>query len=380
MKITCNQTSLAKQLAIVGRLVSSKPGLPILANVLLKTEDSKVIMTATDLEIGVHTWLGAEIKAEGVITIPARTFSEFVNSLPVGNVELTLDKQLLKVETVNNSAQFNTLPADDFPTVPGINDGNLLMSIPSRDFQTAVKRVAVAAATDDSRPVLTGINIEAEGKGVTFVAIDGFRLSTQYIELDKEVKNKTTILVPAKALLEVSKIVADLADPEEKEDKNDVSVYLLNDKNQVIFRYKEVDLISRLIDGQFPEYKHIIPTGNEIKCDMDLAKLQNAVKIVNIFARGTIGSKAIMNFDVENSSIKVSASLAEIGENESSFETKIEGNPLKIGFSTKFLNDMISTFDSDTIIFEGSNPTAPGVFKSKNDDSYLHIIMPMRAN
>lgn len=380
MKVSCNQTSLAQQLSIIGRLVSSKPGLPILANVLLETEDSKLKMTATDLEIGVHTWIGAEIKGDGKITIPARTFAEFVNSLPPEGVTLDLENQTLNVTTVNNSAQFNTLPPDDFPSVPGIDDGDILMTVPAHDLQVAINRVAFAAATDDSRPVLTGMKIEAEGTTLTLIAVDGFRLSRQILELDKSVKEKTDLLIPAKAMQELSRIISDTSDEGSKKKNDVVEMYVLKDKNQAAFRYKEVDLVSRLIDGQFPEYKQIIPTGYQTKVEMDTDQLQNAVRIVNIFARSTIGNKAIMEFNPDNSTVKVSASLAEVGQNESSFEAKIEGEPLAIGFSGKFLTDMLSSIDGETMIFEGSNPTAPGVFKSKGDDNFLHIIMPMRID
>ena len=360
--------------------MSNKPGLPILANVLVETEGSKLKMTATDLELGVHSWIGAEVKAEGRITIPARTFSEFINSLPSEAVSLDLDSQVLKVTTVNNSAQFNTLPPDDFPAVPNIDDGTLLMEISPDDLQRAIDRVAFAAATDDSRPVLTGIKIEAEGTTVTLVAVDGFRLSRQIIELDKASKEKMDLLVPAKSMQELARIIGDSSDDGEKKKKNMVEVYVLKDKNQVAFRYKEVDLLSRLIDGQFPEYKTIIPTGYQIKAELPSVDVQNAVRIVNIFARSTIGNKAIMEFDPDKKAVKVSASLAEVGENESSFDAKIDGDKLRIGFSGKFLTDMLSSMSGDTIIFEGSNPTAPGVFRSKGDDNYLHIIMPMRID
>ncbi|MDD3661971.1 MAG: DNA polymerase III subunit beta [Candidatus Dojkabacteria bacterium] len=378
MKVSCNQSSLARQLAVVGRLVSSKPGLPILANVFLKAEDSKLKMTATDLELGVHTWIGAEIKAEGTITIPARTFAEFVNSLPSETVEVELDKQTLSVTTVNNSAQFNTLPADDFPAVPGVDEQPVLMSVPSEALQTAINRVAFAAATDDSRPVLTGIKIEAEGTGLTLVAVDGFRLSRQNIELDKSVQERVELLVPARAMQELARVISDMSGDGGKKKSDRVEVYLLEGKNQVAFRYREVDLISRLIDGQFPEYKQIIPTGYQTKSEMDTDQFQNAVRIVNIFARSTIGNKAIIEFNPKDKKINVSASLAEVGGNESSIEAAVEGEPLKIGFSGKFLTDMLSSMHGDTILFEGSNSTAPGVFKTKGDDSFLHIIMPMR--
>jgi DNA polymerase III subunit beta len=380
MKVSCNQITLARQLATIGRLVSSKPGLPILANVLLEIEESKLKMTATDLEIGVHSWIGAEVKADGRITIPARTFAEFVNSLPSEAVNLELENQILKVTTVNNAAQFNTLPPDDFPAVPNVDEGKLLMQVSAEELQRAIDRVAFAAATDDSRPVLTGIKLEAEGTTLTMVAVDGFRLSRQIIELDKSTKEKMDLLVPAKSMQELSRVIGDASSDGEKKKNEFVEIYVLKEKNQVAFRYKEVDLLSRLIDGQFPEYKTIIPTGYQTKTEMPTADVQNAVRIVNIFARSAIGNKAIMDFDPAKKSVKVSASLAEVGENESSFESKIEGEPLRIGFSSKFLTDMLSSMRGDTIICEGSNPTAPGVFRSKGDDNFLHIIMPMRID
>ncbi len=386
MKVTCNQTSLARQLAIVGRLVSAKPGLPILANVLVEADGSKLQLTATDLELGVNTWIGAEVAEEGKITIPARTLSEFVNSLPEGKVELAQEKQNIKVTTTNNEAQFNTMPPDDFPAVPGVDNGELVLKVKPEDMKKAADRVAVAAASDDSRPVLTGIKMEAEGSDLAFIAVDGFRLSKQVVELEDSVKEKTELLVPAKAIEEVARVIDDLTeedgDSKSKKKKKDepVEVYLLKDKNQVIFRYKEVDLISRVIDGQFPEYQQIIPTGFKTKLEMEEEQIQNAVRIVNIFARGAIGNKAIMEFDPENKQVKVSAALVEVGENESNFEATGEGEKLKIAFSTKYLTDMLSCVDGDKIIFEGSGAVAPGVFKSKGDDSFLHIIMPMRQD
>ncbi|MFH1547253.1 MAG: DNA polymerase III subunit beta [bacterium] len=380
MKVSCNQSSLARQLGIVGRLVSNKPGLPILANVLLETEDSKLKLSATDLEMGVHTWIGSEVKEEGTITIPARTFSEFINSLPSEKVDLSLDKQLLKVTTKNNSAQFNTLPSDDFPKIPSVDDGKLLFTVKPEDIQNAVNKVAIAAASDESRPVLTGIKLEVDGKNLTLVAVDGFRLARQFIELEKTVGDSIDLLIPARAMQELARIIGDLYEDGDSKKKDYVEFYLLKGKNQVIFRYKEVDLTSRLIDGQFPEYKQIIPTGYQTKVEMDTGEFKNSVRIVNIFARSIIGNKAIIEVDPEKSEIKVGAALVEVGENESNFGAKVEGEKLKIGFSAKFLSDMLSCFDGESMIMESSNSTAPGVFKSDKDDSYLHIIMPMRID
>lgn len=380
MKISCNQISLAKQLGIVGRLVSSKPGLPILANVLVEAEGSKLKLTATDLEMGVHTWIGAEAKEEGIITIPARTFSEFVNSLPSEKVDLTLDKQILKVTTKNNSAQFNTLPADDFPKVPSVEDGNLLFSVKPEEIQNAINRVAIASASDESRPVLTGIKVEVDRKKLTLISVDGFRLARQFIELEKSAKESLDLLIPARTMQELARIIGDLYEDGDSKKKDYVEVYLLKSKNQVILRYKEVDLTSRLIDGQFPEYKQIIPTGYQTRVEVDTDEFRNAVRIVNIFARNVIGNKAIIEIDPKKGEVKVGAALVEVGENESSFKAKVEGDKLEIGFSAKFLSDMLSCIEGETMIMESSNSTAPGVFKSEKDENYLHIIMPMRID
>jgi DNA polymerase-3 subunit beta len=212
------------------------------------------------------------------------------------------------------------------------------------------------------------------------VAVDGFRLSRKLVELSKAVEDSLDLLVPAKAMQELAKVIGDLSDAEEKKSSEKVELYMLEGKNQVIFRYREVDLVSRLIDGKFPEYKQIIPTGYQTRAKMGSAAFQNAVRIVNIFARNVIGNKAITEFDAEKGTVRVSASLAEVGENESSFEADIEGDGMSIGFSSKFLSDMISSIDGEVIIFEGSSATAPGVFKSVEDDSFLHIIMPMRLS
>lgn len=380
MKVSCNQSSLAKQLGIVGRLVSGKPGLPILANVLVETEDSKLKLTATDLEMGVHTWIGAEVKEEGVITIPAKTFSEFVNTLPSEKVDIQMTKQILKVKTKNNSAQFNTLPSDDFPKVPTVDDGELLFVVDPGVIADAVNKVSVAAASDDSRPVLTGIKIEVEGKDLTMVSVDGFRLARKFIKLEKESKDNIDLLVPSRSMQELSRVISDLHEDGDGKKKDNVEVYLLKGKNQIGFRYKEVDLTSRLIDGQFPEYKQIIPTGFQTKVEINSEEFRNSVRIVNIFARSVIGNKAIIDIDSDKGNVTVGAALVEVGENQSSFKGKIDGDKIKIGFSAKFLSDMLSTIDGDSMIMECSNSTAPGVFRSSDDDSYIHIIMPMRID
>jgi len=256
MQFSCNQDTFAQYLNIVSRIVSSKPGLPILNNILIEASNGKVKLISTDLEIGINTWIGADVKSEGSVTIPAKQLSEFVNSIPNEKVDVSLEKQLLSVSTVNNSAEFHTIASDDYPNVVSIVDEKPLFKIPVEDILKAVQRVAFAAAGDDIKPVLTGIKIEISGNMASFVAADGLRLSKQNIKLKETLENDLSILVPVKAMQELAFVVNEVKGEDDK-----VEVFVIEDRNQVVFRFKEVDIVSRLIDGQYPEYKQIIPTG-----------------------------------------------------------------------------------------------------------------------
>ena len=371
MQFTCNQDTFAKYLNIVSRVVSSKPGLPILNNIEFESNKGKLLIRATDLEIGISTWIGADVKSEGKITVPAKQLTEFVNSVPGEIVDVVLENQSFNVTSTGNYASFNTMPGEDFPEIVTVNGKKPLFKI-SKDLLTnAVNRVAFAVATDDIKPVLTGILMEITGDTLSFVGTDGLRLSRQITKLVSSVQKDINILVPSKALQELSFIISEVSD------ENDIEIYLIEDRNQILFRYGDIDLVSRLIDGQFPEYRQIIPTGYKTLCNINRDEFLNSLKITNIIAKSVLGNKLILDIDTKTDSITLSAIQTDLGSNKSTFKGSIEGDSLKIAFSSRLLSDILSHLDSKEIVFECSDPNKPGVFKISDDSDFVHLVMPM---
>lgn len=376
MQFSCNQDTFSKYLNIVSRIVSSKPGLPILNNVMFETKKGKLMMTATDLEVGINCWIGAEVRAEGKTTIPARQLSEFVNSVNADKVDGLLDNQVLTVSTPNNYAKFNTMVADDFPSIGIIKAENPLLRISKEDVIDAVGKVAFSAAKDDVKPVLTGVRIEIEDDIMAFVAADGLRLSRFIVRLSTPIKDSIELLIPAKAFEELARILMDFSSDEV--DDEFVDFYLLEDKNQVLFRFNDIDLVSRLIDGQFPDYKAIIPSTHQTISTFSKVDFQNSLKVVSIIARSVLGNKTILKIDPKKKTVTMSASQADVGSNQSVFDAKVEGEAIEMAFSSRFLSDFLTNAAGEEIEFECNTPVSPGVFKIKGNDNYLHLIMPMR--
>lgn len=375
MQFSCNQDTLSKYLNAVSRVSSSKPGLPILNNVLFETLNGKLIMKATDLELGISCWIGAEVKAEGKITVPSKQLSEFVNSVPSERIDAELKGNLFNVSTLKNIAQFNTTVADDFPSMATVENDEPLLKIPKDELIEAVGKVSFACAKDDIKPVLTGIKVEINNDSLAFVAADGLRLSRFIIKLKTSCNKVVDILVPVKTMQEIAKLVEEF-----NEDDGDdfVSMYLIPDKNQVLFRFNDIDLISRLIDGQFPDYKVIIPTSFQTQLETKKSDFFNALKIVNIIARNVVGNKIFLNINTKNNEVTLTANQAEVGNNKSSFNVKVSGNDIDMAFSGRFLSEILSNIDVEDIVFECTSPVAPGVFKVKDDDRFIHLVMPMR--
>ncbi len=371
MQFSCNQDTFSKYLNIISRVVNNRPGLPILNNVLFEATKGKVILKVTDLELSISTWIGADVKVEGKVTAPAKQLSEFINSIPEEKVDVELDKQSFNISTENNSASFNTMPADDFPAIPMIEEGQKpVMKMNKADFVTAINRVAFAAARDDIKPVLTGVKVEITEDLVSFVCTDGLRLSKQVVKTAKGGETKS-MLVPVRALEELAHIASELNNEDDF-----IEFFLLSDKNQVLFKFGEVELVSRLIDGEFPEYKQIIPTGYKTRSELSKTDFLNSLKVINIIARSVLGNKMILDI-YKDGKISLSATQSDLGKNQSNLACKVEGDDIKIAFSAKLLADVLNHLDSEDIIFECSEPVRPGVFKIKGDEDFVHLVMPM---
>jgi DNA polymerase III subunit beta len=372
MKFSCNQDTFSKYLNIVSRIVSSKPGLPILNNVKFETNKGKLLITATDLEIGISTWIGADVQSEGKITVPAKQLAEFVNSVPNEKIDVNLEKQTFKVSTTNNTAEFNTIPIDDYPEIVNIDKEKPLLKINKEDLTKAISRVAFAASTDNIKPVLAGMLMEIDSSKVNFVGTDGLRLSRQTIELETGSEESKSLLIPVKAMQELAYIISEISEEEET-----VELFLIKDRNQVIFRVGDVDLTSRLIDGEFPEYRPIIPTGFNTQCELKRSDFLDSLKVTNIIARSVLGNKIILSINSKDNSITMSASQSDVGSNESTFTGEISGDDLKIAFSSRILTDVLNHLQTEDIIFECSDPVKPGVFKVKDEENFIHLVMPM---
>ena len=224
--------------------------------------------------------------------------------------------------------------------------------------------------SDDIKPVLTGVKVEVEDDTVSFVATDGLRLSKQSVKIEKG-SGKKNFLVPVRAFSELTYIISELDTDEEW-----VNIYILEDRNQVLFRLSDVDLVSRLIDGEFPEYKQIIPTGFETKCLIKRDDFLNSLKVVNIIARSVLGNKMVLDINKEGK-LSLSAIQSDLGKNQSVFEGKVEGSDIKIAFSARLLSDILNHIDSEDIVFECTDPVKPGVFKIEGDTEFVHLVMPM---
>jgi DNA polymerase III subunit beta len=376
MKFSCNQDTFAKYLNILSRVVNAKPGLPILNNVLFDVSKNKVAMTATDLEISLNCWIGAEVSQDGKTTIPAKQLSEFVNSIPSEQIDVSLDESIVNIETKNNVAKFNTISPEDYPVVPTVKSSEKpILRLKKEDLLLAVHRVVFSAAHDDIKPVLTGVLIEISKENISFVATDGLRLSRQVLDLSSGLDEDLKLLVPVKALEELAKIVMDFT---EDDDDEYVEIFYIKEKNQVLFRYNDIDLISRIIDGQFPEYRQIIPTGFQTSFEFKRAEFANSLKVVNIIARNISGNKIEVDIQCKKGKVGLSAVQAEIGTNKSEFEIACGGEDLKIGFSGKFLSDILNNVGEEELVFEANTDVNPGVFKIKGDENFLHLVMPMR--
>lgn len=375
MKVSLIQENLAKALLYINKAVSSRPNIPILANVLLETEKGKLKLSATNLDIGISTWIGATIAEEGKVTVSARMLSDFVNSLKKGKIELLQQNQTLVVKSVDNVAEFYIIPAEDFPRVPQV-EGDALLEINALSLADTFTKTAFAASTDESRPALTGLLFKGVKEKLTIVGVDGFRLSKKELLLENDLGSKDfEEIVPARAVSEVETLIKDISGKEDS-----VKIYLLGNKNQMLFKIGDVELSTRLIEGKFPEYENILPKDYKISFKAEKTVFTDMLKVVSIFARNVVGNKTKFSVIGMDSKLQLTTTVVDIGNNESEIKIKeIEGDDFETAFNVKFLQDMVNTISGEFIVFQTNGPTAPGVFLDPNDKDFIHVVMPMRV-
>lgn len=373
MKLSCLQENLSRGLGIVGRAVATRSTLPITQNILLATEQSRLKLAATNLEMATTCWIGAKVEQDGAITIPARLLIDFVNSLPNDLIEITLptNSHTLELKSGRFQAHINGIDAEDFPPIPKISDG-MTTTIEAAALREGITQVVFAAATEESRPVLTGINAEFEGEQLDLAAADGFRLAVHKMTLASPVDQKTTVIIPARSLNELNRLLGDQEEP--------VEIITNQQKSQILFRLKNAELVSQLIQGAFPNYSQVIPQSYSTRAVVDINEFLRVIKMSSIFARDASGIVRLVitpGAELTPGKITASAQAEEIGGNVSEIDALADGEEAKIAFNVKYLSDVLSVLHQAQVALEVTTPSSPGVIRPIGVDNYVHVVMPM---
>jgi len=380
MKVSCLQENLAKGLAIVGRAVATKSTLPVLANILLATDQGRLKLAATNLELGITCWIGAKVEEEGATTVPARLLGEFVNSLPNDKIDLalTVRTQTLHLACQRYAANIKGIDAEEFPLIPTVADTPTVALEPDL-LREMISQVAFAAAADDSRPVLAGVLMSFRDNSLTLAAADGFRLSVRTAAIEPPAGGATPagldVIVPARAMQEVARIAAEGKDP--------VEVTVTPNKNQVLFHMSNVDLVSRLVEGAFPNYQQIIPKEYKTRAVLSTSDFLKATKIASFFARDAANIVRLNIIPGEEElvpgRVTVGATAAEVGDNLNEIDAVVEGQPLQIAFNARYLTDVLSVLTTAQVGLEASASSSPGVVRPVGVEGFTHVIMPMHV-
>ena len=370
MKLSVMQENLARGLSVVSRAVSARSTLPVLANVLLKTEDGGLRLTTTNLEIGLIYWVPGKIEVDGATTVPAKLLTDLITSLPGGDrVDLeTAPGETLHVKSGRFQSHLKGIDAEEFPSIQTAGE-RPTTRIPQRELKRALEQTAFAAASDEARPILTGVLCRFEGATVTFAAADNYRIAVKTIPILDPVPD-TSVVVPARALTELMRILGDTDDP--------VDVVLAQARNQILFHLEGIDLVSRLIDGQFPNYQSILPKTHSTRAVLDREELLRAVRPAALIAHESANIVKLQVAADGEAGITVSAN-AEIGDHVGLVEAEVEGDGTSIAFNAKYLADVLTNVTADRFALELQGPLAPGVFRPIGDDSYVHVVMPVRT-
>lgn len=373
MKVTVLQENLAKGLGIVGRAVAPRSTLPVLGNILVATDEKRLKLAATNLELGIVCWIGARVDEDGATTVPARTFVDLINALPPGQVDMNLAvrTQTLTVTGGRFTNNIKGVDAQEFPKIPQPDDANAI-HIKPEVLRQMIEQVVFAAATDDSRPILTGVLAKFSGKTLTMAAADGFRLSVRTAELEDGVDEPLEAIIPARALAELGRISGEEKDP--------ISITITPQRSQVLFHLSNIDLVTQLLDGKFPPYEAIIPKSSATKAVVDTQQLLKASKAASVFARES-SNIARLSFtpgdDLTPGHITIGAQSAETGDNAGDLDASITGHALEVAFNVKYLIDVLSVVGVSQISLETSSASSPGVVRPIGDDAFTHVIMPM---
>jgi DNA polymerase-3 subunit beta len=339
----------------------------------LATDQSRLKLVATNLEIAISCWLEARVEEDGAITVPARLLIDFVNSLPGEEIDVSLapGSRTLELRCARFEGRINGVEAEEFPPIPTMGEGVTAKMAPEA-LRVAIAQVAFAAATEETRPVLTGVHSEFDGAKLTLAAADGFRLAVHEAPLASPVAEKVEVIIPARALTELHRLLTEEQEP--------VEVTINPARSQVLFRLGNLELVSQLIQGTFPDYTQIIPQGYTTRAQMSLPEFSKATRTASIFARE--GSAIVRLLvtpgdELAPGKLVISARAEEVGDNVGEIDATVEGEAAKIAFNSKYLSDVLGVLREERVALEVAGPSSPGVIRPLGVDNYIHVVMPM---
>ncbi len=381
MKFICTQENLNKALNVVGKIINKNSTLPILNNVLLKTEKGRLKLSSTNLEIGINCLIGGKVESEGEITVPTKLFHNFVSNLPAGNVEIKLREDVLSVKCNGYKTNIKGLDAKEYPLTPKINV-KPIFKINSFVFKKALSQVIPAISNSESRVEITGVFMDLSGLNknvITLVATDSYRLAESFINIDKNSVNKdykdilgntVSIIIPKDTIQE---LVRNLDDQED-------DVEIIISENQILFNFGNANIISRLIEGKYPDYKQIIPNDFKTVIQIDKNEIIKAIKVTSLFSN--ISNNSIeLKLMAGSKNLEINSETNDLGSNNTKIAVEIEGNnkDINMAYNYKFLIDGLNSISGDKVILKINDDNSPMVLTSDVDKDYTYIIMPTRA-
>lgn len=369
MKIICLQENLKTALNITERIVGRNLTLPILNNLLLESDKGRLRIASTNLEIGINCWISCKVEKEGGLTVPAKILSGFVNNLPNKKIEIEVKENVLILRCEDYKAQIKGQDITDFPIIPKIQP-KINMLIKTDILKAGLTQVVGAAAVSESRPELAGILFDFEKNHLKLAATDSFRLAEKTISID--VSNKESIILPQRTVQELIRILG-----ERSEAETDGQVKIILSSSQVLFDLGDIHLVSRLIDGQYPNYQQIIPKSFKTKVILNKEEFIKAMKISSIFSSRLNDVKFAIS---QKKNLEIFAQNTDIGENKSMVKAEIEGEDSEVSFNCRYILDGLNNIDSANVFFGLNSEDSPAIFRPVGDENYLYVIMPIKAN
>lgn len=367
MKVQLLTPNIQSKLSFLNKAISPKSQLPVLQNLLIEAKEDKIRLSSTDLEIGIEAYCPAKIEVEGETTVPARLFTELINSLTDEVLTLTAEDNSLELQTKRTKSTFQTISADEFPKLYE-EKGELLARLSGKEIKKEFSSVVFAASADTTRPALSGVLVRKEAEGFLLVATDGYRLSLRHYKTsENKASESASFIIPARVFRELLSF---------KDESKDIAMFVSQANNQVIFEQDDTILVGRLIEAEFPKFEKIIPSDFSVNVTFDREELLKAVKICSVFARD---SANIIKLALSSDHIIVSSGSSAVGENTVKVDAKLNGEENEIAFNARYLLDVLSNVEEKDLSFDMIGPLNPGVFKVQGDESYLHMIMPIRV-